>query len=111
MSPALSRCLCDSEHPFYSSQTDIIEHHAKGPAMLSTRFTDLVGCTLPIQQAGMGGLASPRLASAVANAGGLGTVSVYGLSSEIVTRALDEAREHTPGVIGANIILRFVEPA
>jgi nitronate monooxygenase len=40
--------------------------------MLSTRFTDLVGCTVPIQQAPIGGCANPRLAAAVAEAGGLG---------------------------------------
>jgi len=40
--------------------------------MLTTRFTELVGCSVPIQQAGMGrGIASPRLAAAVTNAGGL----------------------------------------
>ena len=35
--------------------------------MLSTRFTELVGCTVPIQQAGMGALANPCLAQAVAD--------------------------------------------
>src|SRR5271165_6668854 len=35
-------------------------------------FTDLVGCTLPIQLAAMGGVGSAELAAAVANAGGLG---------------------------------------
>lgn len=46
--------------------------------MLTTRFTELVGCSIPIQQAGMGSHANPRLAAAVANTGGLGMVSVYG---------------------------------
>lgn len=46
--------------------------------MLTTRFTELVGCSVPIQQAGMGSHANPRLAAAVANTGGLGMVSVYG---------------------------------
>jgi nitronate monooxygenase len=59
--------------------------------MLTTRFTELVGCSVPIQQAGMGrGIASPRLAAAVANAGGLGMVSVYG-------------DEYTPTVFGRSI--------
>ena len=34
--------------------------------MLTTRFTELVGCSVPIQQAGMGDLATPGLAAAVA---------------------------------------------
>src|SRR6516164_85376 len=43
--------------------------------MLMTRFTKLVGCSVPIQQAGMGRVSPPRLAAAVSQAGGLGTVS------------------------------------
>jgi nitronate monooxygenase len=44
--------------------------------MPSTSFTDLVGCATPIQQAPMGGISPPRLARAVAIAGGVGTISV-----------------------------------
>src|SRR5258706_530627 len=40
-----------------------------------TRVTDLLGCRHPIQQAGMGGVATPDLAIAVAPAGGLGVLS------------------------------------
>ena len=40
--------------------------------MLSTRFTKLVGCTIPIQLAGMGAVGLPELAAAVSQAGGLG---------------------------------------
>ncbi len=36
--------------------------------------TQLVGCRLPLQQAGMGGTATPELALAVSEAGGLGTL-------------------------------------
>jgi nitronate monooxygenase len=43
--------------------------------MLTTPFTELVGCGVPIQQAPMGLVAPPRLALAVARAGGLGTFS------------------------------------
>ena len=34
--------------------------------MLTTRFTTLVGCSIPVQQAGRGGVATPELAAAVA---------------------------------------------
>jgi NAD(P)H-dependent flavin oxidoreductase YrpB (nitropropane dioxygenase family) len=78
--------------------------------MLRTRFTDLVGCTVPIQQAGMGTLATPPLAKAVADAGGLGTVSVYDVPVDLAAGILDDLAEHTPGVFGGNIILRFVDP-
>lgn len=81
--------------------------------MLETRFTRLVGCSAPIQQAGMGPHANPRLAAAVANAGGLGNVSVYGSTGgppAAVAKTLDSTRELTTGTFGANFILRFMEP-
>ena len=81
--------------------------------MLSTRFTELVGCSVPIQQAGMGAHANPRLAASVAEAGGLGMVSVYskyGGPPENVARMLDSTRAQTAGAFGANFIMRFVDP-
>ena len=81
--------------------------------MLTTRFTELVGCSVPIQQAGMGSHAKPRMAAAVANAGGLGMVSVYGDYGgppENVAKMLDNTREQTSGVFGANFIMKGVEP-
>ena len=41
---------------------------------MRTRFTELVGCRVPIQLAGMGGVGTAELAAAVARAGGLGMV-------------------------------------
>jgi len=79
--------------------------------MLTTRFTELVGCSVPIQQAGMGGgIANPCLAAAVANAGGLGMVSVYGYTPAVVARLLDSARQQTDGTIGANFLIPGVDP-
>ena len=78
--------------------------------MLTTRFTKLVNCSVPIQQAGMGGLATPNLAAAVTNAGGLGMVSVYGCPLDEIIRTLDKTRAKTSGAIGANFIMRFVDP-
>lgn len=81
--------------------------------MLSTRFTKLVGCSVPIQQAGMGSHANPRLAAAVANAGALGMVSLYGDYGgppDNVVRMLDNTREQTAGVFGVNFILVWPEP-
>ncbi len=42
--------------------------------MGATRFTNLVGCTLPVQLAAMGGVGTTELAAAVTKAGGLGMV-------------------------------------
>ena len=44
--------------------------------MIQTRFTSLVGCALPLQQAGMGWIAGPDLAAAVSAAGGLGMLAM-----------------------------------
>lgn len=44
--------------------------------MLKTRATELLGIKYPIIQGGMHNLGTPELASAVSNAGGLGTINV-----------------------------------
>jgi nitronate monooxygenase len=77
--------------------------------MLSTRFTELVRCTVPIQQAPIGGCANPRLAAAVAEAGGLGMVSVTGDPPEIVAEQLDQARRLSAGPIGAHFFMLVVD--
>jgi hypothetical protein len=42
--------------------------HTLRTLVLSTRFTELVGCRVPLQLAGMGGVATPELAGAVPDA-------------------------------------------
>ena len=61
-----------------------------------TRFTDLIGCTLPLQLAPMGGVGTTELAAAVAAAGGLGMVPA--------TEAAP------PGASGVNFLMPFVPP-
>lgn len=81
--------------------------------MLATRFTELVGCSVPIQQSGMGSHANPKLAAAVANAGGLGTICVYskyGGPPANVAKMLAYTRSQTDGAFGANFIMSFVNP-
>lgn len=79
--------------------------------MLTTRFTELVGCTAPIQQAPMGALANPKLAAAIADAGGLGMVAVNSIPGKMTAGVLDDLAEHTPGVFGANFIPVLADPA
>jgi nitronate monooxygenase len=76
---------------------------------METRFTELVGCSVPVQQAPMGTISSPDLAVAVADAGGVGTVTALGLPPEVLVRLLDEMRRRTPGVLSANVVTEDVD--
>jgi nitronate monooxygenase len=62
----------------------------------STRFTDLVGCELPLQLAAMGGVGTTELAAAVIEAGGMGMVP--------------SGREPAAGACGVNFLMPF-EPS
>ena len=77
--------------------------------MLATRFTHLVGCELPIQQAGMGGVAGPDLAVAVSAAGGLGTVALHGAPPVVVAETLDAMRRRTRAPFAYNVLLPFLD--
>jgi nitronate monooxygenase len=74
----------------------------------STRFTDLVGCQHPVQQAAMGGMMNADLALAVATAGGLGmlsgTVGATGVAAQ-----LDGVADGGP--VGVNFLVPFLDPA
>ena len=78
--------------------------------MLTTAFTDLVGCQVPIQQAGMGGVATPELATAVADAGGLGMVSMVLQPADAVAAGLDALAKQTTGQVGINFLMPFLDP-
>jgi len=73
--------------------------------MLTTRFTELVDCTVPLQLAGMGQLGSPRLAAAVSEAGGLGMIGLSGWPTQAAIKRLDETRHLTSRPFGANFIV------
>jgi NAD(P)H-dependent flavin oxidoreductase YrpB (nitropropane dioxygenase family) len=76
--------------------------------MLRTRFTDLVGCSVPIQQAGMGAAATPELAAAVANAGGLGMLGAGragGPTLAGVTMLVEQTRALTDKPFGINFLV------
>jgi nitronate monooxygenase len=78
--------------------------------MLATRFTALVGCTVPIQQAGMGEAATPELAAAVSEAGGLGMLGAARTRADInpttFAALLEQTRELTNRPFGVNFIMR-----
>ncbi|MEY2445953.1 MAG: nitronate monooxygenase [Ilumatobacteraceae bacterium] len=74
------------------------------------RFTDLVGCKWPLQQAGMSGTATPALAAAVSNAGALGMVGIGRQPLATVERYLDELGVLTSSPFGVTCIAHFVQP-
>lgn len=76
---------------------------------METAFTRLVGCTVPIQQAGMGGAATPALVIAVAEAGALGMLGLPGVPPAVVTQALDTVEAGTKGAYGVNFLMPFLD--
>ncbi|MBV8561139.1 MAG: nitronate monooxygenase, partial [Acidimicrobiia bacterium] len=72
--------------------------------MLTTRFTELIGCQIPLQQAGMGVVAGPELAAAVTRAGALGM-----LGNVLPAPQLAGTLEHLPSPVGVNFLIPFVE--
>ncbi len=90
------------------AQTYLIER-SQNFRLLRTKFTDLLGCRLPLQQAAIGSLANPRLAGAVANAGGLGMVGITGFQPEKTFEVLQSLKERTSGAFGVNIIMPLDE--
>ena len=76
--------------------------------MLATRFTELVGCTVPIQQAAMGAVSPPELAAAVSNAGGLGMVGTArwgGRKLGNLDRLIEATRALTARPFGVNFVV------
>ncbi len=78
---------------------------------LKTAFTDLVGCSVPIQQAGMGGVATPELAIAVADAGALGMLHTAMAPADHLAAFLDRVTTQTTGVVGVNFLIPFLDHA
>ena len=50
--------------------------------MLTTAFTELLGCRLPLQQAPMGGVTTEELVAAVAEEGAVGMVPAQMLQAD-----------------------------
>ena len=78
-----------------------------------TRLTELVGCRLPIQQAGMGAVSTPALAAAVASEGALGMLGAAGLSpAQLADQLVAAAAAAGPEArIGVNFLVPFLDPA
>jgi nitronate monooxygenase len=76
---------------------------------MHTDLTELLGCRLPIQLAGMGWVAGPELAAAVADAGGAGTVAPHMLPAPALAPMLDELVARADGPVGFNVLMPFLD--
>jgi nitronate monooxygenase len=83
---------------------------AKGDGLvLKTRFTQLAGCSVPVQQAPMGPVSSPSLALAVAAAGGVGTIPAFGVPAEQLETLLSDLPPRATGGLAANFLTRDID--
>jgi len=78
--------------------------------MIETRFTGLLGASVPIQLAAMPGVSTPELVAAVASAGGVGMVPAPMMSAEALESTLDALDAKTSGVFGVNFLVPFLDP-
>lgn len=76
---------------------------------MQTRFTQLVGSRFPLQQAGMGGVATTELAAAVARAGGFGMVGGARWPAAALAEALDQVEPAIRRCIGVNFLMPFLD--
>ena len=70
---------------------------------LRTTFCQLAGIRYPIVQTGMGWVAGPGLASATAEAGGLGIIAAATLSYSELADAIAKVKAHTAQPFGVNL--------
>ncbi|MEU1022364.1 nitronate monooxygenase [Streptomyces sp. NPDC005904] len=68
-----------------------------------TALTELVGVRHPLVQTGMGWVAGPRLASAVAGAGALGILASATMTVEVLRAAVREVKSRTDAPFGVNL--------
>jgi nitronate monooxygenase len=73
--------------------------------VITTPMTELVGCSVPIQLAGMGPVCSDELCAAVSEAGGLGMITVAGTPPAALEARLDRIRSLTTRPTGANFLI------
>ncbi|HVE27945.1 MAG TPA: nitronate monooxygenase [Sporichthya sp.] len=77
---------------------------ARKPASLKTRLTEAYGVKYPIVNAGMAFYATPQLAAAVTNAGGLGCLGPIPETPEGTRKQIQETRALTRGPFGVDFV-------
>ena len=74
---------------------------------MRTVICDMLGIDIPIIQAPMGGAVGPQLTAAVCNAGGLGTIPLWGEDVSALRRGIHEIRTLTTKPFAVNLNLGF----
>lgn len=77
----------------------------------TTAFTELLGCRLPLQLAGMPRTSVPDLVVAVADAGGLGMLGAARATPTQLERELNAIARRTDGAVGVTLLVPFLDPA
>jgi nitronate monooxygenase len=76
---------------------------------VTTRFTELAGCRVPVQQAPMGSVSTAALAVAVADAGGVGSITAMGLTAVVLDKVLADLTARTTGILAANFLTEQID--
>lgn len=77
--------------------------------MRSTRYTELVGCEVPVQLAPMGSVSTIELAAAVTSAGGHAMLGLAGLPLPAVEQLCAAAESRGVGPFGVNFLVPFLD--
>jgi len=72
-----------------------------------SKFCDIAGIEIPIVQAPMGGASGPKLAAAVSNAGGLGTLPLWSANDEVVRETIGKTKDLTDRPFAVNLNMEF----
>jgi nitronate monooxygenase len=83
----------------------------KLPSPLATPLCWLLGCELPILQAGMGGVARSELVAAVARAGAFGFLGMVREPPSLIAQEIAAVRRRTDRPFGVNLIPSATDPA
>ncbi len=76
---------------------------------METAFTRLVGCTVPIQLAGMGSVLTAELAAAVSEAGALGQITLAGTTFDVAQQRLEKLQSLTSKPFGVNVLIPYLD--
>jgi nitronate monooxygenase len=83
------------------------ERVAAMPTPRAAALMAAFGLKYPIFNAGMGGLASPQLAAAVSNAGGLGATGVTNFAADVVRGVVSRIKAATDRPFAVNYLLAY----